>query len=382
MWLVSAPRFCVAWALLYNTPMNRVVALLTLALTAAPLGLRAESVSGGRVALTQKVRQVDLYAAARAQLQRERTGLAGRSAQLNAAIVQAKIKNRSMVQNASLQGLLQEALEVSQQLDATDRKLAVLDRMMRDTVTAVDRAVADLPSAERASARADVERVRLLLPHAEVEAASQDVLVSSGMDTQALQERADLAGDYEDKLLREAALTEARLRELNAQASMVTEAQNLAMDRRLFDEEDRTFQATRVVGRTVPSGTNKTDTAANGNQGGTRNEGAQGAPSEPGALGEFDGTGSPGNGPQANPTPTVTPSGGMGRSQVVVDQRTLVLLREARPVPGALSPEDELAQLQSRRVALLKAASRLRALREELNARARAQQTTKAPARQ
>lgn len=365
---------------------------LTLALCLLPaLHARADA-SGARAAVTQKVRQVDLYAAARVQLVSERAALQQKSARLNAAVAQAKQDDRGVVQNAALQELLRNALEASKQLEATDRKLALLDRMMRDTVGAAEGALAEVPASQRATARAEVEHARGQLPAAVALSGGSDVKVNAGMDREALMERADLAGDYLDKLTREAERTEARLRELQGQASMVSEAQNLAMDRRLFDEEDRTLQATRVVGRTTGGATASDATRGNGATAAGNGTATGGAPDDartesanqdPSAgFGSMDNVtaGAAGNAPPpagaANAPDTTRGASaaasmtGMGRSQTVVDQRVLVLLREGRPTPGSLTPEDEVTQLQARREALLKAAARMRALREELKSRA------------
>ena len=55
----------------------------------------------------------------------------------------------------------------------------------------------------------------------------------------------------------------------------------------------------------------------------------------------------------------------------MVDQRSSTLLRESRSPTAAGATGDELHQLQLRREQLLRQAARLKAVRDELNARAK-----------
>lgn len=391
--------------------MKRIALSLLLALTSAPY---AAAASEPRAEVASRAHTLDVYAQARAQLERDRSNLNGRAQQLSQEIAEAK-RDRSLLSDAQLKARLREALEVARQLEATDRKLAQLDRMTRDSAGALQALVSDhrLTAAERAAAESAARRALLSLPAA-VAGPELDIHVNAGMDADALRERADLAQDYEEKLRREAARADARIRELEATASIAGEAAHLSSDRRLFDEEDRTMHGSRVVNRVASPAKNTTG----GTQGGadesadlggrsTSSGGggtSTGGPQEPGSAGNSAGGGgapaagsagqappsgamqdgdySAGTGgggttaPPANPGTTTTGTGHtdslMPRSQTVVDERTFALLRESRAPMTDLSPADELRQLQTRREALLRQAARMRALRDDLDGRARA----------
>lgn len=347
----------------------------------------AKAQPGRQTSVSQSVKQVDLYAAARAKILAERRAQERRSAELNAAVAQAKRTQRGAA-DGRLRALLQDALEVSKQLEASDRKLALLDRMMHGAVAEAERAALRLPPAQRAGARAEVERVRQLLPQQPAVSPRAGVSVTASMDAQALQERADLAGDYEEKLLREAAKAETRMRQLAGQASMAAEAQHLASDRALFDEEVRTMRSSRVVSRTPNAEASGATSAAGGNAvggGGAAPAGAvgnaDGPQTPPGSAGnatDFNnfatdpGTGEDNTQARSSESPGRNePSLGLGRSQTVVDERTLLLIRGGEAPLTGLSPQEEMAALAARRQQLLQQAARLRALRAELSSLAR-----------
>jgi hypothetical protein len=357
--------------------------LLTLVLLALPVTAVAAVPSAEvKTQVGRQVHQVEVYAQARAQLLKDRAAQQQKAADLSSKVAQAK-RNRGVLDDAALKEQLRDALEASRALEATDRKLARLDGMMRDSLAQGHAGLAyaggDLSKADRRALEAELNRVASLVPREEAALPGDlDIRITPGMDAEAIQERADLAGDYEDKLRKEATRAELRMRELEAQASMAGEAQNLAQDRRLFDEEDRVQRASRVVGRTPvtsPSTTVADDGTGRTSTGGTQNPTPPGgggnspSPGVGGATGNFTDTTAESHAGGAPATPRTDTA--LPRSQTVVDQRTFTLLRESRsPVAGG-SPADELRQLQQRREALLRQAARLKAMREELNARAR-----------
>ncbi len=366
---------------------------LALGLLLLPVTAGAATPAEAKATVGQKVHQVDIYAQARATLLKERAALQARATDLGVRVNAAK-RNRGVLNDPQLKALLREALDVTRALENTDRKLAALDTMMADAVVTAREALrvsaTGLNAADRKALEMDLARVAALVPAHVVDAglpAGLDIRVTPGMDAEAIQERADLALDYEEKMLKEAARTEARIHDLEAQASVAGEAMHLSGDRRLFDEEDRAMRATRVVGR-APQATAAADKGGNNNAtgggGAAFNEatanGAQNPQNPPpggggnaspitGAVGADDTNtrGAECTGGNCGTPANVT---GMPRSQTVVDERTFALLRESRAPVGQQSPADELRALQARRDALRKQAARLKALRDELNTRA------------
>lgn len=368
--------------------------LVSLMLLAAPLA--AQAAGDPRAEAASRSHTLDVYAQARSQLQKERAGQQSRAQQLAQEIAAAK-RDRSPLSEAQLQARLREALDVARQQEATDRKLVQLDHMTRDTANALHALSSDrrLTDAERAAAERAATRSLAAMPLDPVGALDLDVRATAGMDADALRERADLAGDYEEKLRREAIRTATRIRELEAQASVAGEAMHLRQDRGLFDEEDRNIRGVRVTRSTAPQapGTGH-EPATTRTSDGTGTQGSAGQAPTAGAAGPSGESGSPSNAaaPPGGGTTgsfTDTTTGGdyaaspnksasesvLPRSQTVVDQRTFALLRESRTPLTDLSPADELRQLQARRDALMRQAARLRALRDELDARARQART-------
>lgn len=365
--------------------VTRTSLLLLLCLTGAPaLAAQPVTTAQARTELAQKTRQLDVYLAARARLVDERASLKARSDALATQIAEAK-QHRSMLSDPALKGLLRDSLEVGRQLEATDRKLGTLDRMIVDGEAALEQSLAKvggvLPREDRLAVESDVQRFRAALPRAASSSSVMGGSVSAGMDPEALRERADLAGDYEEKLRKEVERTESRMRELGEQASVAGEAQLLSNDRRLFDEDDRALRATRVQRSSEASATNAAQ-SANGNTGNNAEtaagrdsqspgQGAMAPGFTSGATDDADHSGGGSNAPSPLAAgPSATASMSVQRSQTVVDERTFALLRESRAPTAAATPAEELRRLQVRREALLKAAARMKAVREELSRQA------------
>lgn len=368
----------------------RTSLLLVMCLAGAPaLAAAPVTAAQARAEVAQKTRQMDVLLAARARLLDERAALQQRADALAVQVADAK-RNRSVLSDPALKGLLRDSLEVGKQLEASDRKLAALDRRIVDGETALEQTVARVGGAlsreDRTQAESDVQRYRSALPRPEQAPSHVGVSASSTMDPEALRERADLAGDYEEKLRKEVARTEARIRELGEQQSVAGEAQLLSADRRLFDEDDRALRASRVqrsaeavqaTGNATGARNNTGAAAGGGPQAATDNASGNGmsaAPENPsftGAENDGDRGGSAGNAPPpALGGSAATASAATGRSQTIVDERTFALLRESRTPTVAASPADELRRLQARREALIRAAARMKAVREELSRQA------------
>lgn len=368
---------------------SSLLALTLVLALAGPQAPREPSVlANARAEVARDAHQVDVYLAARERLVKERAALQTRADVLAAKVAEAK-RNRGVLSDAALKDNLREALEVGKALEATDRKIGMLDRMMDDAVANVDRSVEragrGLSDADRAALAADAARVHQRIPARQTAMPSgPSVQVTPGMDAEALRERLDLARDYEEKLRKEALKAEARIRALEDQQSMAGEARQLAEDRQFFDEEDHTVRTLRVMQRTAARpGDNRThERTTPTSQGGNENEKNPTEPAtsaldgtEMGYNGRTDGTG--GNAP----TPTVdsTAQGvSVPRTQTVVDERTFALLRESRTPTEGLSAAEELRRLKERRAALLKAVMRLKTVQEEL--RSRAQPAANSPA--
>ncbi|MEW5847302.1 MAG: hypothetical protein AB2A00_00760 [Myxococcota bacterium] len=369
--------------------MKPVALLLMLALSGTAAAAPARNPAEARAAVAKQAHQVEVYLAARERLLKERAAQQARADALAAEVAQAK-RNRGLLSDAALKARLSESVEVGKALEATDRKLSTLDRMLEDAVAGMERSVAregkDLPAADRKALEAEAARARAALQSSRqaLPSAQGGVQVTASMDAEALSERADLARDYEEKLRKEALKAEERIRTLEEQASLAGEARMFAQDRQLFDEEERALRASRVVQR---PGAQSTDEKAGGVTARTdddqaaRNEatgpqaGGSPAPADPGTgafNGETDATDVGGGGNAAPPPSAPTTAGGVNvpRSQTVVDERTFALLRESRSPMAGLSTAEELRRLKERREALLKAAARLKAVQEELRTRA------------
>jgi len=357
--------------------VTRSSLLLLLCLAAAPaLGAPAVSAVQAKAEVTQKVHQVDVYLAARTKLVDERTSLQQRADALAVQVEDAK-RNRSVLSDPALKALLRDSLDVGKQLEVSDRKLAMLDRLIVDAQRALEQSAARvggaLPAADRTQLTRDVERLRKQLPQ-EAHAVQMGVSASAGMDPEALRERADLAGDYEEKLRKEVERTDSRIRELGEQQSVAGEAQLLSQDRRLFDEDDRAVRATRVVQRSTTQAAGDlragADPGKNTASEGRETNGAA-APAPPEGLTDAE-DGAFGSGGNAPPAATASAGVGVQRSQTVVDERTFALLRESRAPAVAASPAEEMRRLQARKDALIKAAARMKLVREDLNRQSQA----------
>jgi hypothetical protein len=360
----------------------QILLLLVVGLAGQPVLAQQPRPSAALV--SKQTRQVETYLAAREKLVQERWQLQAGADTLSGQIADAK-RQHTVLNDASLKALLRDALEVGKALERVDRKLAVLDRKLVDTSAELSRLVeqhtADWTAEQAAALRQGAARLRARIPSAlgGTLPSTSTVSVTSTMDAEALQERADLAGDYEEKLLRELARTDGRLRELQGQAAMAGEAALMAQDRRFFDEDDRALRASRTTSpRTSTAAAAVQATSSSG--GGTEDPRAR-AP----ATGLFlEDTAIPEGGGGTAPPPSATPTTSLNiaRSETVVDERTFALLRETPSPLLQGSPADEVHHLQTRREALLRAAARMRVIRADLSARARQQQMSQpTPAR-
>jgi hypothetical protein len=385
------------------TPSSLALLLALAAPVAAPAPAASPAVTTPAIAAREDVarqsRQVEVYLAARERLVGERAALQARADGLAAQVAEAK-RNRGVLTDTAMKARLAESLEVGRALEATDRKVAVLDRMLEDAVAALERSVSAasprLSGEDRKALSTEVASLRRRLPSRRQANHSTGVQVTSGMDAEALRERADLARDYEDKLRRELDRAETRIKSLEAQQGMAGEARALAEDRRLFDEDDRSLRATRVVQRAAAEGDGRTVGRSTAAADGT---GWGGATTPPGAgnTGEGGGTtpaaggtelsGAYGTEDDTAQDPSTRGGGSnaagsfasdtargatVSRAQTVVDERTFALLRESRTPSEGLSAAEELRRLRERRAALARAAERLRDIQEDLRVRATA----------
>jgi chromosome segregation ATPase len=232
--------------------------------------LAAERLDEARAAIVRLVEKDRSVAARAGQIEPHARALGDRISALKAK----GSAGRTLIEDAELAGLLRSSLDISRQQDAlADEE----DAIRTDLKNALEKGLA----AARAAAATDKNAAELARDWekqlAEIAGAKKavrriDIKVTAIDGPAELREKADLLKDTEDRLRREIASMRARLKDVNEERALRSEASDFVKEHFVFEEEDSKRGFSRTYEKQSPQsasdtsggsrGTTKTGTAA------------------------------------------------------------------------------------------------------------------------